>query len=77
MAKHPIRKGIRPSARPTEWTSAAIMLAGAFAAYTTDHNVAALLAVIGACVPALSTAVASWWEQRHADTVAVTPAVEE
>ena len=75
--KRPVRKGKKFLDRPTEWSTAIIMLALAVQQYAADHNVAALVATIGACLPVLITAAVSWYESRKADTVAVVEAVDE
>lgn len=77
MATHPIRKGVTPAARPTEWTAAAVMLANACVMFATDHNTAALVSVASACLPALATAAFSWYEARHVDAVVAAPAVTD
>jgi hypothetical protein len=75
--KQPVRKGIDPVARPTEWITAVVMLSAAVTAFQTDHDLAALLSVAGACLPVIITAVVAKYEASHADTVVETPAVEE
>lgn len=75
--KRPVRKGKRFLDRPTEWTTAIIMLVLAAQRYMADRNIQALVAVIGACLPVLITAAVSWYESRKADSVAVVEAVDE
>jgi hypothetical protein len=58
------RRGLTPADRPTEWTVAAAMLVTAFLSWATDHDTATFVAVIAACLPALTTAVVTWWESR-------------
>lgn len=77
MSKKPLRKGVTPIERPTEWTMAVGMLVTAFFSWQTDHNTAALVSVGAACAPAIITAIVSWWEARHADTVVIVEGVDE
>lgn len=58
-----------PIARPTEWTSALTMLVLAVIAYASNHDVAALVAVVGAALPVLVTAAVTWWRSRHSTKV--------
>jgi len=55
---------ITPVDRPTEWTSALVMLVLGVIAYLDDRNVAALVAVAGAVLPILVTAAVVWWRSR-------------
>jgi uncharacterized membrane protein YkvI len=55
---------ITPVDRPTEWTSALVMLVLGVIAYLDDRNVAALVAVAGAVLPVLVTAAVVWWRSR-------------
>ena len=66
--KIPVREGVTPTARPTEWTLAATGLVSAVLLYYADRNVAALVAAIGGALPTLVTAVVTYWEKRHATT---------
>ena len=75
--KRPVRKGKRFQDRPTEWTTAIVMLVLAVQQYLSDHNIAALTAVVGACLPVLLTAAVSWYEAHKANAVAVVEAVDE
>lgn len=68
MALRNVRTGVSPVDRPTEWTSALIMLILAAVAWNSDHDTAALLAVVGAALPVLITALTAWWESRHSTT---------
>jgi len=71
-----VRTGVTPVDRPTEWTTAIIMLALALLAWNTDHDTAALLAVVAAVLPVLVTSLTAWWESHHATTTtAPTPVV--
>lgn len=60
------RSGITPVERPTEWTTAVVMLVLAVLAYQTDHDTAALLAVAGAVLPVIVTAIVTAWDRRTA-----------
>jgi len=75
--KRPIRKGASPVERPTEWTTAVVMLITAFVTWQANRDTAALISVGAACLPVIVTAVVAWYEERHADTVDITPAVNE
>jgi hypothetical protein len=55
---------VTPVDRPTEWTSALVMLVLGVIAYLDDRNVAALVAVIGAALPVVVTALVVWWRRR-------------
>jgi hypothetical protein len=54
-----------PVARPTEWTSAVALLGGALLMFSVDKNAAALVAVVGACLPAITTAIVSAVRKRR------------
>lgn len=69
MSTRAVRTGVSPVDRPTEWTTALVMLVTAAVAYYNDRDIAALIAVAAAVLPVLVTAVAAWWEKRHAVTV--------
>ena len=75
--KHPTRKGFWPDVRPTEWTTAIVMLWFSAYQFYQDRNMAAFMATVGAFLPAIVTAITSWWESRHAETTAVVPAVKD
>lgn len=72
----PVRKGKGPKTRPTEWTVGVTMLIAALIAWYNDRDTAALIAVASAVLPAIVTSITTWWEQRNANVVDVTPAVE-
>jgi amino acid transporter len=59
------RTGISPAERPTEWTTAVVMLITAALAWRTDHDTAALVAVVALVLPVIVTALASWYDRRH------------
>jgi Zn-dependent protease with chaperone function len=61
----PARTGITPVERPTEWTTAIVLLITAVIAYFNDHDAAALVAVAMAAVPVLVTALVSWWDRTQ------------
>lgn len=75
--KHPLRRGLTPTARPTEWTVAAVMLLVAVIAWVNDRDTAALLAVLGATAPALATTGFAYLERRRADALTLAEAVVE
>jgi len=77
MSTRPIRSGVSPVDRPTEWTTALVMLITAALAYNSDHDIAALIAVVAAALPVLVTAITTAWERRHATpSPAPVPVVE-
>lgn len=53
-----------PKERPTEWTAAVVMLSVALFAFTSDHDTAALIATVGACLPAIVTALVAYARRR-------------
>lgn len=59
---------VSPVKRPTEWTAAVVMLVLAVVAYVQDRNVAVLIAIIGAAVPVIVTALVEWWRSRKASS---------
>jgi hypothetical protein len=59
------RTGYSPVARPTEWTTAVVLLITAAIAWYNDRNTAALVAAIGAALPVIVTALATWYDRRH------------
>lgn len=61
------RSGITPVERPTEWTTAVVMIVLAILAYQSDHNTAALVAVAAAALPVIVTAIVSAWDKRTAE----------
>jgi len=73
MALRAVRTGVTPVERPTEWVTALAMFAAAVVAWRANRDTAALIAVGGAVLPTLATAVTAWWESRHA--VPATPVV--
>lgn len=58
------RSGISPAERPTEWTTAVVLLVTAAIAWSNDKNTAALIAAGAAALPAIVTAIATWWDRR-------------
>lgn len=71
-----VRTGARFADRPTEWTTAVVMIVVALGAFRNDHDLVALVAVLGAAVPVVVTAATAWWEKAHAvDTTEPTPVV--
>jgi hypothetical protein len=64
------RTGLTPAERPTEWINAVLLLGAALWAWKTDHDTAALIAVAGATIPIIVTAVASWYDRRQVQPVA-------
>jgi Zn-dependent protease with chaperone function len=61
----PARTGITPVERPTEWTTAIVLLITAVIAWLGDHDTAALVAVLLSAVPVIVTAVVSWWDRTQ------------
>jgi hypothetical protein len=55
---------VSPVDRPTEWTSALVMLVLGVIAYLDDRNIAALIAIIGAALPVIVTSAVVFWRSR-------------
>lgn len=55
---------ISPVERPTEWTSALVMLVLGVIAYLDDRNIAALIAIVGAALPVIVTTIVVWWRRK-------------
>jgi len=60
------RSGVSPAARPTEWTTAVVLLITAAVAWYNDRDTAALVAAAGAALPVIVTAIAAWYDRRNA-----------
>ena len=75
--KIPVREGVTPSARPTEWTTAVVGLVSAMLLFYADRDVAALAAAVGGALPTIVTAGVSYWEKRHATTTTTVEATTE
>lgn len=69
------RTGLTPQARPTEWTTAVVLLITAAIAWYNDRNTAALIAAAGAALPVIVTAITTWYDRRHGGAV-VSPAAD-
>ena len=68
------RSGLTPVARPTEWTTALTMLVVAVLAWQSNHDLAALVSVAGACLPVIVTAIVAAVERVRATNAKLPPA---